>query len=414
MGKRKEKCTILDNKFYTFTFLKVLAMVLSFLTNVFVVRKLTTGDFGTYSLILIVLGLTMNLGVSWHSSSIIYFGIIEKENRNKINETFWARNLILFICSTIVFLIFLILNNKIRMFTTFDDTILILIWFIVRGSYDYLTNYFIALDNQVNSALVQVLSKLLFIILTLCLNIDVNKIVLIGIISELIPLVFIFKINIKELMPVRVNMQWLKEMLDFSIWQLIGFIGVYIVNFGDNYVIKSNMNNEAVGIYNIAYQLYMGVSALYTIINSYYTPKIGVYINEKDTSNLKKIYDNTKNKIMFIVVIMNLVLIIFSDLILKIMYGAKGELATNIFRILIFGSTFYFINTFYYPIFNFLRKHKQLQFINIIQAAVNIILDIVLIKYFGILGPAIATGVAIFISCIFTVYMGRRLIKNLH
>ena len=53
-------------------------MVLSLVTNIFIVRKLTVNDYGIFSVAFMFIGLITTFGFSWSSSSILYYGGREK------------------------------------------------------------------------------------------------------------------------------------------------------------------------------------------------------------------------------------------------------------------------------------------------------------------------------------------------
>ena len=65
-------------KFITYAMLKVLIMVLSLITNIFIVRKLSINDFGIFSVALMFIGLVTTFGFKLSSSSILYYGSREK------------------------------------------------------------------------------------------------------------------------------------------------------------------------------------------------------------------------------------------------------------------------------------------------------------------------------------------------
>jgi O-antigen/teichoic acid export membrane protein len=75
------------------------------------------------------------------------------------------------------------------------------------------------------------------------------------------------------------------------------------------------------------------------------------------------------------------------------------------------GSIFRYLSVFYMLYFNTNKKHKLQQNINILRAILNLILDVVFIKKFGLIGPAIGTTVAIVLTFIISaLYCEKRII----
>lgn len=399
--------------FIVYSGLRILTMLLGFASNIFIVRKINLEEFGAYSLAIMVLGLAVNLGFSWHASSVIYFGTKELSLRkNKLNQTFWARNIILIGSLFLTSIVFVVFRNSLNNFIGYKLAYMILLWLYIRVLGDYLVNYYLTVSKQVLASIIQITSKVIFLVIIIIFKLNVFILVEAGIFSEAVTLVFLVNVNWKQLFPRRVPIKWFKEILNFSLWQLFGFIGLYVVNFGDNYVIKLYMTNKGIGIYNLAYQLFLGVCALSGIITSFFVPKLGKFISEDNKAGLRKFFYKERTILMLFIFVGHLILFIFSKQILLIIYSQKGMEAVGIFRILMVASLFSFYSAFYFPIYNLMKKYMVLQVINIVQATINILLDFILIRKFQIYGPAIATTVAVFISCILTALYGEFIIKQ--
>lgn len=112
-------------------------------------------------------------------------------------------------------------------------------------------------------------------------------------------------------------------------------------------------------------------------------------------NNIKWVRENTKRlfKVCFVMnLVISLLVILFSPLIIKILWGEKYTGATVI---LVFLSINYFFSgTFKYNIVNLLiaiREAKSILYINVASGVLLIIFDIVLIKKLGIVGATISS-----------------------
>ena len=117
-------------------------MLLSFITNIVIVRKLSVDDFGIFSIAFMFIGLVTTFGFSWSSSSILYYGSKEKAKYGNINKTFWARNLIIFFSLIITTILFFLFSQQINEYIGINVSYLILIWLYVSVVEDYLSQYF--------------------------------------------------------------------------------------------------------------------------------------------------------------------------------------------------------------------------------------------------------------------------------
>src|SRR5690554_5510460 len=140
-------------RFILFTVLKALIMVLGLVTNIFIIRKLSVGDYGMFSVALMFVGLLTTLGFGWSSSSIIYYGSKEKEKYGSINKTFWARNIIIFISLVVMSIFFIVFKNSINNYIGIDVAYLLLVWLFISVIEDYLSQYYLAVKKQILSSL---------------------------------------------------------------------------------------------------------------------------------------------------------------------------------------------------------------------------------------------------------------------
>lgn len=384
---------------------KMCDMGLAFLLTLVVVRKLTGYEYGVYTLILTVLGILVTFGFSWTSSSLMYFGVEEKLKYGSLNRTFWARNIILTISYLSIGVLFLFFKNKINSYLTEPVSIYIFIWMTVRIFTDYLSSYFLSIEKRVSSILVTLTVKIITLFLLFLFNMTLKRILIFSIISELSGLIWIFKINKKDFGKFIFDKKIFKQVLSFGFWQLFGFSGLYLINFGDNLVIKHYLTIEDVGIYNISYQLFMGMSAFSYLFSSYFAPQVVRGIKEKDLILLNNIFKRDRFILVGILAIPHIIVIYFAKKIILSFYGVYYIGAVTPLIILTIESLFKYFTVFNILTYNCLKKYSFLQILNIIQAVFNIGLDILFVPRFGITGAAYGTILSfIIISIIETIY----------
>ena len=398
--------------FIVYSLLKVLIMVLGLITNIFIVRKLSVNDFGIFSLALMLIGLITTFGYSWSSSSILYYGSREKAKTGSLNKTFWARNIIIIVSLVVTTILFTLFRNEINAYIGLDAAFLILIWLYVSVAEDYLVKYFLAVKKQLMSSMLSVTAKVIYIVFLLLFDFDVKTLILLNIISHATVLLYIFGINKSDVGKFEFDKDWFKEVLNFSLWQLFGFSGLYLINFGDTAVIKYFMTTEDVGIYNAAYKLFNAIASFAFVISSYYAGSVSQYFVNNEREKIKRFFYKERFMIFGLSTVAHIVVMIFSKPIIITLYGERYIQSVVIFNILMIGSMFRYLTVFYMLYYNTNKKHKLQQTINIFRAILNAGLDIVFIQIFGLIGPAIATTIAMFTAFVFSFFYCEKRIKK--
>ncbi|OJF94707.1 lipopolysaccharide biosynthesis protein [Alkalibacterium sp. 20] len=390
--------------FIFFSLLKVLVMVLALITNIFIVRELSLNDYGVFSVALMSIGLITTFGFSWSSSSILYFGSKEKSNTGKLNKTFWARNIIIFVSLIITSFLFLFFHKQINAYIGEDFSFIILIWLYVSVAEDYLSQYYLAVKKQLLSTMLSLTAKVIYILLIMLFTFDVRTLIILNIVSHASVLFYILGMNKNDVGKFEFDKEWFKEILNFSLWQLFGYSGLYLINFGDIAVIKYFMTTEDVAIYNAAYKLFNSIANFAFVVTSYYAASITQSFAKGDSHKLRSFFYKERFVIFAVSTIAHIVVMLFSNQIITTLYGEKYSSSVPIFIILMIGSIARYLAVFYTLYYNANGKHKVLQYLNIFRAILNLVLDVVFINIFGLLGPAIATTTALILTFLFSVY----------
>ena len=398
-------------KFITYAMLKVLIMVLSLITNIFIVRKLSINDFGIFSVALMFIGLVTTFGFSWSSSSILYYGSREKAKTGSINKTFWARNIIIAISLIITTISFVVFRQAINEYIGLNVTFLILVWLYISVAEDYLSQYFLAVKKQLMSSMLSITAKIIYLIMIIIFSFDVKTLIILNIISHATVLLYIFGINKDDVRSFEFDKDWFKEVLNFSLWQLFGFSGLYLINFGDTAVIKYFMTTEDIGIYNVAYKLFNAIASFAYVISSYYAGSVSQYFANNEGSKIKRFFYKERLMIFGLSALAHFAVMIFSKPIITVLYGDRYTQSVVLFNILMIGSIFRYSTVFYMLYYNTNKKHKLQQTINIFRAILNLVLDIILVRRFGLVGIAIATTIAMFLAFLFSLFYCEKRIK---
>lgn len=390
----------------------MLDMLIAFYLNWIIVRKLSEYDYGVYSIVLTVLGLLTTFGFAWTSSSLLYFGVEEKVKYGTLTRTFWARNIILGVTYFFVSVLFLIFHKRLDKYISEPLSIYLFIWMSIKILTDYLIGYFLAVEKRKISVSISISTKIFAVILITLKVVSLKMVLVYCILSELISLIWIFKVDKYDFGKFVFDKKIFKTVLSFGLWQIFGFSGIYLINFGDNIVIKHFLSLEDVGIYNIAYKLYAGMAGFCYLLSSYFAPKVTKAINLRDEKSLKSIFYRDRIYIFLLLLIPHVLIIFFSKNIVILFFGDSYINAAYPLQILAINSLLKYYTVFNILIYNCFKKYSIMQSFNILQAVLNIVFDILFIPYLGIAGAAFGTLISFVVSTGIETIYGNLYLKN--
>lgn len=421
----KKKCLILirnindyikeNSNFILYTTLRLITTGMGFLINIIIVRKLSLDDYGLYSITIMLLGFVTTFGFSWSSSAILYFGSKEKAQDGNLSKTFLSRNIILAVSFIIVSAIILVFKHRINNYASQNIVYKLLLWLCIQMIVDFLNQYYLTVQKQILACSMYLVSKTILLIATLILTFkSPMDFINLNIFTDCLMILFIIKVNKDDFKAPVFSKDYFKEILCFSLWQLFGFSGLYLTNFGDTLVIKYYLNNRELAIYNSAYRLYSAFSDLsYLIVNFY-----GAYIIEKLKKNklddLKDFFYKQRFILWGIITAIHLVIIIGCSPIVTLIFQYRYIEAVPMLQVLLVGSVFKYFTVFYVPFCNANKGYVQLQILNLVQASLNIILDLIFVRNVGTIGAAIATTTAVIsVGIVTIVYFEKQLIEQI-
>lgn len=407
------KVLLSRKEFVLYSFMRITVMLLSLVSNIFIVRRLSVSNYGIFSIANMFIGLLTTFGFSWSSSSIIYYGSREKAETGVLNRTFWARNLIMFAGISIMTLVFILFSDEINTYIGEDLSGLLLFWLLISVAEDYLIQYFLSVKKQLYSGMLSITAKIIYIIFVVIIVYDVKALIILNIISHASVLLYIFFVDRKDIGHFTFDRKWFQDILHFSLWQLFGYSGLYLINFGDTAVIKYFMTTEDIGVYNVAYKLFSNTADLSYVISSFFASQITECFSKGDSKGIRDFFYRERFYIMLLCLFAHAFVIIFADRILMFLYGNSYSGTIGIFRVLMVGSVFRYASIFYMLYYNICKMNKIFQLLNLYQAIFNLLLDIILIKSLGLMGPAIATVISIACTTVFSaLYCEKRIRKK--
>ena len=362
------------------------------------------------SLFEMILNLFVSFGFTWSTTGIVRFGREQFLKNRFINEASNARLLIVgLILGLSVLSIFIFQDSLLEFIGTKDSNlvIFILINLIAIVIHEHITSLFNTAEKHVANAIFHISESIakmcilllfFFHILNLSpeLYIKINVIVLTFIILTRIPFLeknFIFPIK-------SVPKQFVYKYFRFVAPQIYGFAGMYLINWMDLYFIRKYASLSDLGAYQFLYSIFTKITSFAFLVNVLFFPKIISWKEENNKALLG--YINKGPWIVFHIVFAacTIFFLVYQPLF-SLFFKDKYAIAYPAFNLLIFTIPFFFVSFLYIPVLNSFDKVNQIQFVNIISASGNLLIDLFLIKYFGIIAAAFGTFIAYFVQFLF-------------
>lgn len=197
------------------------------------------------------------------------------------------------------------------------------------------------------------------------------------------------------------------EMINYSKHLVLSSISWWINNSIDRYFIIWLLGTAENGIYSVAYKIPTIINVVQSIFNQAWTlSAVKEFDNRKDD-----FYSNTYKNYMLLLIFSCSGLIIFDQLIAKIIYSSDFYIAWKYVPFLLISAVFSALNSFIESIFAASMDSKIIAQTTILGAVINIILNLILIHSIGTMGAAISTMISYFAMWIFKLIKAKKIVN---
>ena len=400
-----------------FGFLSGMGQALTMLVPLIAAKFFSEELFGSYSLAKMLIFFFITLLIAASHSPFVVFANQEKTQTGKINKSFSVQCTFLFFSLAVFPLLCLAFSGAIKWFAAISavDILYIVLGYTGLSLKLFLGTLFMGLGQKTKSALVELVfgvSSVLFIIVFWMMDrINLRSVLLIYLLSAIaVIIVSIFMLDIKLLLPIQFDRKHFLEMFHSTKWLIFGAFSVYLVNSGDNFVLRFFVPLDKIGVYNFAYQFFKGILSLVFILSNYFLPFISE--NIENTEKMRAFYYKKRPKIFILVFAAIAVVFAFGPYLINRIYQNSYQGWVAVFRILLAGSVFVLYFALQCPILNALKKYRFISMLVIVQVIINIGLDVILVWRIGIIGSAIATAFACLCSTVIVEIYFRRNLKS--
>lgn len=382
-----------------FHVLKLASSLCTQLAALYLVYVLTPAEYGHFALIASVAQLMFILTSGWSSGAIITLGSRSFSRTGSYIAVVYYRLCVVGLSFLFVFAIFMVFRPWIADYMKINGMYgYMLVLFLGYVFYDYAAQLLYPGDRdrlQAGAEFAATLSLLLIVSLVVR---DLKDYIFAYSIVSLVFAIFVTACFIKFFRVQRFDWQT-KEftgVLNYSCWQILGVIGIYLVNMGTNYILAArDVPLEEIGIYSFAYRLYSGFAPFFALF--------GILIPKWVNSSSVGLHA-LGGRIAKIICFLAFIYLAIGVALLGVLpilgmqrYADSVEYYFMLFPAFLFTSYANLINTI---IANTARFRKAQAGI-LLQCALLLALGFPLVSRYGVIGIVVATTVACAAAALF-------------
>ena len=195
-----------------------------------------------------------------------------------------------------------------------------------------------------------------------------------------------------------VNHKLLKDMYKYSIPLVPNGISWWIVNVSDRSIIAFVLGASANGLYAISNKFPTIISSLTGIFNLSWSESASLHINSPDRDSF---FSDIANTVMRLFVSLGVGMIACMPFVFPIMINSKYNGAYPYIPPLVLATVFNVAICLYSQIYLAKKMSRQVASTTIMGAIINIVINVVFIKYIGLYAACISTTIAYFVMMLY-------------
>ncbi|NJE02075.1 flippase [Thermococcus sp. JdF3] len=192
-----------------------------------------------------------------------------------------------------------------------------------------------------------------------------------------------------------------KGLVVFSVPLMLTGILDYIMNWTDTLMLGYYFNSDIVGLYNAASPLARFIPVFLGSAGFLFTPIATSFYTEDKMKELKRIYQIITRWIFLPTFPLFLLLVVFPEIMITALFGAKYASSYPALEILAIGFMFHTLLGLNGMSLTVIGEPTSNLIGNVFAATSNVLLNIILIPEYGISGAAIATSVSYIVANLF-------------
>lgn len=381
----------------------VLFFMVPLYTNV-----LSSEEYGTADLVQTVATLFVPIISIMIQDSVLRFGLSKH-----IDKLVVLKNAIF--VSLIGCFIGLLCIPVMKLYRPIEDWVYYLYWIMVTNiSSNVFFAYIKSIDKNKLYSICGILSSIVLassnIICLLQLKMGVQGYLISIILSQGFSTVFLFFFGgiYKNICKTILDYNLMKDMIVYSVPLIANNMSWWILNSSGKILIGNITSISDLGLYTAASKIPALISVVNTIFLQAWTiSSIKDYENEKDTSFFSMIFKYYSIAMFGFVAFIMLILKKFMSLYVGVEYQEAWQLVP----LLLYGTVFYGFSLFFGTIYSAAKKNINIAVSTAFAAAINIVVNLILLKHVGVIAASISTAISYFAVGLYRIIDSRRFLK---
>lgn len=245
-------------------------------------------------------------------------------------------------------------------------------------------------EYSINSIITGGVTLVVNLILILAFDFGADSILISSIVANILCILYVaYKIRIKRLISMNyVNKKDIKDMLSYSIPMIPNSLSWWLINVSDRTIISIFLGTAVNGVYAISCKFSNLLNSFWFVFNMSWQESVSLHINDDDA---EKFITDMGNRLLFVFASVSLLIIGALPLVYSFVIGDSYIDSYNYIPILLFANILNVLSSIIGGIYVGLKKTKEIANTTIVSAIINLIINLLLIKYIGLLAAAIST-----------------------
>lgn len=355
--------------------------------------SLSLSEFGEVDIALTVIMLLMPVITASLYEAVQKYCIIIPENREEILSS-------AVLSFVIISVVIGIIIGVIYLFVWTDSKLILLYWILLATSfYEFFGRFAKGTSNELKFAVTNIALS----IALLCLNLvfvykqgmGVNGVLLSQAIAYTLGILLLYMwLRLWNLIYISgFEFQLLRKMLRLSSPLILNAAMWWIFDVSDRWIILSLEGASSVGLYSVACKLAAILLIVHTILFQAWQISAVAHKNDNDRGTF---YMNVSTVYVMVIFTACSILLASSQFLLESTLSDDYSQAWQLSCYLLISTAFFSLASFFGVFYVAFEKTKNALNSSIIAAIINIIMNFVLIPYFGVIGAAYATIISTF------------------
>ena len=238
------------------------------------------------------------------------------------------------------------------------------------------------------------------VILILCFNIGAESILISSSIANFICVLYVcIKVKIVNLIDLKsIDKKEIKNILKYSLPMIPNSLSWWVVNVSDRTIISTFLGVAYNGIYTVSCKFSNILNSVYSIFNMSWQEIAILHIKDMDKDEF---FSKMINKIFMFFSSISILIIAFLPFVYDIIIGDNYISSYSYIPILLYANSWNVLIGLIGGIYVAVKRTKEIANTTIMSAALNIIINIILIKFIGLYAAAISTLISYLIIGIY-------------